>query len=290
MTDLKGKVEQTIGLLDGCRICPRKCGVDRLSGQMGYCGIGRDAVVASYSPHHGEERPLSGIFGSGTIFFSGCNMHCQYCQNYDISQDKSGQEYDADGIAQIMISLERMKCHNINLVSPTHVMPQIVGSIAIAKERGLEIPIVYNTGGYDSLETLKVLDGIVDIYMPDMKYSTSEAGLRLSDAPDYPSINQEAVKEMHRQVGDLVLDEAGIAMRGLIVRHLVLPNDMAGSKGIFDFIAKEISRDTYVNVMNQYHPSYNSTCYPEVDRKPRHEEYEKAFTWAVKAGLHRFSN
>lgn len=274
--------------LSSCDICPRECGVDRLRGEKGACGIGRNAVVASYGPHFGEERPLTGSRGSGTIFFSGCNMSCVYCQNHDISQKITGMELGADGLADIMIQLQAFGCHNINLVSPTHIVPQILEALERAVIKGLVIPIVYNTGGYESLRTLALLEGIIDIYMPDMKYSDPGIGSRLSSVPDYPLRNREAVKEMHRQVGDLSLDEGGIAEKGLLVRHLVLPEGLAGTMGVVEFIADEVSRDTYINIMGQYHPEHRALTVPGLERGPTSHEMEEAYNEALRAGLHRF--
>jgi len=261
--------------------------VDRIGGERGYCGIGRDPVVSSYGPHLGEEGPIRARFGSGTIFFSGCNMTCRYCQNHDISQGPVGQAFPPDDMARIMLSLQRKGCHNINLVSPTHVMPQVLEALEIAAPMGLEVPIVYNTGGYDSVGSLRLLEGIVDIYMPDMKYSDGKIASRLSGAPDYPEVNRMAVKEMHRQVGDLVIGPDGAAARGLLVRHLVLPNDLAGTKDIMSFISREISARTVVNVMDQYRPSYLSCGDPELGRAITSDEYERAVRYTLSAGLGR---
>jgi putative pyruvate formate lyase activating enzyme len=259
--------------LKACDLCPRDCGVNRVEGEIGLCGVGNKVWVNSYGLHFGEEDPLRGWQGSGTIFFSGCNLSCLYCQNAEISQEVSGSEISVEVLADVMLELENRGAHNINLVSPTHVTAQIAKSIYIAAQRGLKLPIVYNTGGYDSIHTLKMLDGIVDIYMPDMKYSEPEISERLSGVPDYPSVNQFAVKEMFRQVGDLVISSRGIAERGLLVRHLVLPGGLAGSTNILEFIAKEISRNTYLNIMDQYRPAY--------------DEYQAVVGKAVKLGFKR---
>ena len=272
--------------LHACDLCARYCRVDRAV-RLGACRTGLKARVASYGPHHGEEDPLRGWGGSGTIFFSWCNLRCQYCQNYDISQAPAGEEVDAETLAEIMLRLQAAGCHNINFVSPSHVVAQILEALVIAAERGLRLPLVYNTGGFDSLEALKLLDGVIDIYMPDMKYSDRLVARRLSKIGNYPQVNRRAVKEMHRQVGDLVLDEHGIARRGLLVRHLVLPEGLAGSEEIFRFLAEEISPNTYLNIMDQYRPAYRAAEYPPLDRPLRPEEYQKAVELARKAGLKR---
>lgn len=258
-----------------------------MMGQMGECKTGYLASISSYGPHFGEESPLSGCKGSGTIFFSGCNLHCVYCQNYDISQNNTGSQLDSQEIAQIMIKLQEFGCHNINLVSPTHVVPQIIESIMIASKMGLHLPIVYNSGGYDSLEMIKLLNNIIDIYMPDMKYADNKSGLRYSKVNNYWQINQAVVKEMHQQVGDLILDSNKIALRGLLIRHLILPNDIAGSKKIIEFIADQISIETYVNIMDQYRPLYKADHFPELRRQIRKDEYMEMIDFALKAGLTR---
>ncbi|MGA1821986.1 MAG: radical SAM protein [Thermoplasmatota archaeon] len=285
--ELRNKIDRAMEMLGSCTVCPRNCGVDRTIGETGFCRMGRKAVVASYGPHFGEERPLVGRSGSGTIFFSGCNLACQYCQNWDISQRISGRETDPQDLAGIMMKVQGFGCHNINLVSPSHVVPQFLEALDYACMKGLEIPIVYNTGGYDSLETLKILDGIVDIYMPDMKYSDPSLGSELSLVPEYPKVNRAAVKEMHRQVGDLVMDGDGVARRGLLVRHLVLPNGAAGTEEIVRFLADEISPNTYVNIMDQYRPEYKAMEHPIVDRRLSSSEFGKAVRSAREAGLHR---
>lgn len=290
MTDdeLKDRMGASIDLLRACRACPRHCGVDRIDGMAGYCRIGRDPVIASYGPHHGEEAPISGCMGSGTIFYSGCNLKCAFCQNHDISQDISGIPFGPQDHARIMLSLQDRGCHNINLVSPTHVMPQVLEAVYLAVRNGLRVPIVYNTGGYDSVEVLRLLEGIVDIYMPDMKYSSAEQASRLSDASDYPDVNRRAVQEMHRQVGDLMIDGMGLATSGLLVRHLVLPEDASGTHDTIRFLADRVSMDTYVNIMDQYRPSYMASQFGYVNRRITNEEYERALGWAMDAGLHRF--
>jgi len=286
--ELKRRAEEAVARLAKCDICPRECGANRLESSKGAgCRTGRKAVVSSFHPHFGEEDPLVGIHGSGTIFFTWCNLHCQFCQNYEISQLGEGREVEPSELAAMMLYLQDLGCHNINLVSPTHVVPQILEALLIAVEKGLRLPLVYNTGGYDSLKTLKLLDGIVDIYMPDMKYSDPEIAWRYSKVKDYPAVNRAAVKEMHRQVGDLVLDERGIAVRGLLVRHLVLPNRLAGTEEIVRFLAEEISRNTYLNIMDQYRPCYKAHQIPELSRRITFEEYEEALEMARKVGLNR---
>jgi len=273
--------------LKTCDLCPRDCGVNRIEGEVGVCGVGNQVWVNSYGPHFGEEDPLRGWQGSGTIFFSGCNLNCLYCQNAEISQKVSGSEISVEVLADIMLELEDKGAHNINLVSPTHVTAQIAKAIYLAAQRGLQLPIIYNTGGYDSIQTLKMLDGIIDIYMPDMKYSEPEISERLSGVFDYPSVNQLAVKEMFRQVGDLVLSPRGIAERGLLIRHLVLPDGLAGSKTILRFIAKEISQNTYLNIMDQYRPAYLAGRHSEINRRINSDEYQAVVSEALMLGLKR---
>lgn len=270
-----------------CDLCGRGCGVDRYA-KEGACHTGGRAVVASCGPHFGEEDPLRGHRGSGTIFFSWCNLNCQFCQNADISQAGRGREADAEDIAAMMLALEAEGCHNVNLVSPSHVVAPILAAVVIAAERGLRIPLVYNTGGYDSLAALELLDSVVDIYMPDMKYADAETGFRYSRVHDYPAVNQAAVREMHRQVGDLVLDHRGIALRGLLVRHLVLPEGLAGTAHIARFLAEEISPGTYINVMSQYRPCYRAHELPPLDRSTTVQEHHQALEEARHAGLYRF--
>jgi putative pyruvate formate lyase activating enzyme len=287
--ELAARVERALGHLASCDLCPRYCRVDRRESAEGaLCRTGAPAVVHCYGPHHGEEDPLRGRCGSGTIFFAWCNLRCVYCQNWDISQKGIGREVTAEELAGMMLELQTMGCHNINLVSPSHVVAQIIAAVGIAAERGLRLPLVYNTGGYDSREALSLLDGIVDIYMPDMKYAEAETARQFSRARDYVAFNRVAVKEMHRQVGDLVLDEAGIARRGLLVRHLVLPGGLAGNAEVTGFLAREVSRDTFVNLMDQYHPCYRADRYPPLDRSPTPGESAQALAEARRAGLHRF--
>jgi putative pyruvate formate lyase activating enzyme len=285
--ELKRRVERAYERMHACDLCPRECDVDRAE-ETGTCRSGMEAVVSSFAPHFGEEDPLRGDSGSGTIFFAWCNLNCQYCQNYDISQRGRGREVEPEDLASMMLTLQSQGCHNINLVSPSHVVAPILAALLIAAEAGLRRPIVYNTGGYDAVSTLKLLDGVVDIYMPDMKYADAKVGRRYSRVPNYPQVNQAAVREMHRQVGDLTLDENGIALRGVLVRHLVLPEGSAGTAEIAQFLAEEISRDTYINVMNQYRPCYRAHEMPPLDRSITAAEYEAAMEAARQAGLHRF--
>jgi putative pyruvate formate lyase activating enzyme len=257
----------------------------RLGAEGAGCRTGERAIVSSHGPHFGEEEPLVGRGGSGTIFFSWCNLRCQFCQNYEISQAGIGHEVEPEDLARMMLGLQKQGCHNINYVSPSHVVPQILAGLLIAAEAGLRLPLVYNTGGYDSLATLGLLDGAIDIYMPDMKYADAEVARRYSKIKDYPAVNQAAVKEMHRQVGDLTMDERGVAQRGLLIRHLVLPDDMAGTAEIVGFLRDQISPHTYINVMAQYRPCYRAHELPPLDRPIANDEYAEALRLAQDAGL-----
>jgi putative pyruvate formate lyase activating enzyme len=283
--ELGERVSIAFARMERCDLCARHCDVNRLAGELGVCKTGLQARVNSYGPHMGEEDPLRGWKGSGTIFFSRCNLRCQFCQNHDISQTDSGNEVSSQEFANIMLDLQTMGCHNINLVSPSHVVPQILAALRLAAQGGLRLPLVYNTGGYDSLETLQLLDGIVDIYMPDMKFANGGHSKKYSRALDYPQVNRAAVREMHRQVGDLQTDEDGLATRGLLVRHLVLPRNLAGTRQIVQFLADEISKSTYLNLMAQYHPAYNANRYPELNRRVTTSEYGTAVRMAKEAGL-----
>jgi putative pyruvate formate lyase activating enzyme len=285
--DLKERIEKLFEILKNCEICPRKCHVNRLKGEKGYCQIGYFPVVSAFHPHFGEESPLVGRYGSGTIFMTSCNLSCIYCQNYEISQLRMGKEVSFERLAEMMIKLQNLGCHNINFVTPTHQVSQIVKALEIAIDKGLKIPLVYNTNSYDSVEVLKLLDGIFDIYLPDAKYSDDEVAQKYSNAPNYFKIMKSAIKEMHRQVGDLVINEEGIAVRGLIVRHLVLPNNLAGSEKIFEFITKEISKNTFINIMDQYWPAYKAYQYPELSRRITKEEFQEVINLAQKFGLKR---
>jgi putative pyruvate formate lyase activating enzyme len=290
--ELGERVSRASELLRSCTVCPRQCRVNRISDQRGFCQTGIRPVVASFGPHFGEEPPLAGVRGSGTIFITGCNMACTFCQNSDISRGGRGREITSGQLAGMMLSLQESGCHNINIVSPSHIVPQLLDTIAIAAAGGLEIPLVYNTGGYDSVETLRLLDGVIDIYMPDAKYSSGDVAAALSQAPDYPAVMKAAITEMHRQVGVLIIEQ-GIAARGLIIRHLVLPDNLAGSNDILPWIAEEISRDTYVNLMDQYHPAgcvleeSVHGIFPSMGRRVLPAEYHAAITIAAGCGLHR---
>ena len=288
---LADRAEQAYQHLEDCDLCARYCHMNRKQTIKGaVCHTGEMAVVNSYGPHHGEENPLRGWNGSGTIFFSWCSLRCVFCQNWDISQKGAGVETTPEQLADMMLSLQRQGCHNINFVTPSHVVTQIIAAIAIAAERGLQLPLVYNTGGYDSLEALKLLDGIIDIYMPDMKYGDSKLARQYSKVRNYTEVNFTAVKEMHRQVGNLVLDDKGVALRGLLVRHLVLPKNIAGTEQVLQFLASEISSNTYINIMDQYHPCYRADDYPAVDRPITSKEYQDAIKASHNAGLHRLDN
>jgi putative pyruvate formate lyase activating enzyme len=270
--------------MNPCTLCPRQCKVNRSKEQVGFCGIGDISMVSSVGPHFGEEGVLVGRGGSGTIFFAGCNLGCVFCQNFDISHHRDGRKMTIEKLAQAMLGLQDYGCSNINFVTPTHVAAAIVAAIELARDAGLKLPTVYNTGGYDSVETLKLLEGFVDIYMPDMKYSDSKVAEELSAAPDYPQVNFAAIKEMHRQVGDLQV-KGGLATRGLLVRHLVLPENLAGSFEVIDFLAEQISDRTTINVMNQYRPCYKASSHSKINRRPTFEEIETIRQYAIKKGL-----
>ena len=287
--DLQARVSEAWRHLEDCDLCARYCHMNRLETIRGaVCRTGEHAIVHSHGPHHGEEDPLRGWNGSGTIFFSWCNLRCVYCQNWDISQEGLGHAVGSEELARIMLELQAQGCHNINLVTPSHVVAQIIAAVAIAAEQGLELPLVYNTGGYDSPEALRLLDGIIDIYMPDMKYGDSTKARDFSHVRNYVEVNRAAVREMHRQVGDLVMDEQGIAERGLLVRHLVLPENVSGTDEVLGFVAEKISPDTYINLMDQYRPCYRADENPPLDRRIARTEFEQAKAWAVDLGLHRF--
>jgi len=268
-----------------CTLCPRDCRARRRQGQTGFCGIGAAPVVSSVGPHFGEESVLVGAGGSGTIFLAGCNLGCVFCQNYDISHQRRGRRVSIQQLAQSMLQLQRMGCSNINFVTPTHTAAPIATAIELARAEGLGIPIVYNTGGYDSVETLRLLEGLIDVYMPDMKYADPAVAEELSAAADYPQVNFAAVQEMHRQVGDLQVAN-GLATRGLLVRHLVLPHDLAGSAEIIDFLADRISPHTTINVMGQYRPCYQAHAHRRINRRPTGAEIASARQYALERGLH----
>jgi putative pyruvate formate lyase activating enzyme len=274
-------------MLKSCTLCPRHCRVDRTAGKTGICQTGNQAWVAGVDAHFGEEAPLVGTKGSGTIFFTHCSLTCRFCQNWDISHQGLGQPVSEKTLAAMMLELQRAGCHNINLVTPTHVVPQILSAVATAADQGLRLPLVYNTSGYECAATLQLLDGVVDIYMPDFKFWDPQVARMACHAPDYPEIARNALVEMHRQVGDLGTDENGIALRGVIVRHLVLPLGMAGTSEVMAFIAKTLSLQTYVNVMDQYRPCGQAHEIPGLGRRITGQEYEAALRATREAGLHR---
>jgi putative pyruvate formate lyase activating enzyme len=286
--ELSSRLEIALDRLRCCELCPRHCRVDRPAGEMGVCRTGRFAQVASYQPHFGEEGPLVGTGGSGTIFFAQCNLFCVFCQNYEISHGGAGVEATDGQLAAMMVSLQKQGCHNINFVTPSHVVPQILAALPIAIDRGLTVPLVYNSSSYDLVETLQILEGIIDIYMPDFKFWQHDSGKRYARAADYPEIAIAAIREMHRQVGDLVLNAQGLAERGLLVRHLVMPAGAEETAAIMRFLAVDISTDTYINLMDQYRPCGQACDSPPLDRMITMEEYRQAMDAARKAGLWRF--
>lgn len=284
---LKQKVKTSGNLLSDCTLCPKKCRVNRLEGKTGICKTGKNAVVASFDAHFGEEAPLVGTHGSGTIFFSYCNLLCNFCQNYEISHLGEGREVSSEILGKMMFSLQQSGCHNVNLVTPSHVVPQILSALEIAIEMGLSIPLVYNSSAYDALETLKILDGIIDIYMPDVKFFDPSVAKKTCNSYDYPLISMASIKEMHRQVGNLVVDDSNIALKGLLVRHLVLPKNFAGTKEIMTFISEEISKETYVNIMPQYRPCGMAHTIKELSSHITKEEFADALETAKLAGIER---
>lgn len=286
---IEERARQAWEMAGECRLCPRTCGTNRLEHSDGVCRTGRDAIVSSAFAHHGEEDCLRGRYGSGTIFFSMCNLNCVFCQNYELSHLGEGRETDAPQLAKIMRLLQESGCHNINLVTPTHVVPQILDALAIAVAEGLRVPVVYNCSGYDSVETLRLLDGVVDIYMPDFKFWDPEVAERLTGARDYPETARNATIEMHRQTGDLTLDGKGIAKRGVLVRHLVLPNNWAGTKDVMRFLTEKVSSQTYVNLMAQYRPCGRAAEIEEIDRPVTLQEMRQARQDAWEAGITRFA-
>lgn len=285
--ELKSRAAVLKELMRECVLCPHECGAQRLDGRYGVCRSTSDVMISSAGPHYGEEAPLIGTRGSGTVFFTSCNLKCTFCQNYDVSQMRLGRLVSERELAEIMLRLQRSGCHNINLVTPTHMTPQIVGALALASEDGLSIPIVYNCGGYESTQTLRLLEDVVDIYMPDIKYSNSEIARKFSGGPEYWDLARLAVKEMHRQVGDLVMDDRGIAKRGLLIRHLVLPNGLAGSHAVLDFVVQKISIDSYINIMDQYRPAYRALRYDQLSRMITTREHAEVLEYASGIGLHR---
>ncbi len=279
-------IDKTFKLLEACTICPRKCKIDRIQGEKGFCKTALLPKVFSYTQHRGEEPPVSGKNGSGTIFFSNCNMRCIYCQNFKFSQSGLGKEIQIEELADYMLKLQGMECHNINFVTPTHIMPQILKALYIAIPKGLKTPLCYNTSGYELPEMIKLLDGIIDIYLPDMRYSDNKSAKKYSSAPNYPLYNQQSIKEMHRQVGIAQMGENGIIKRGMIIRHLVLPNKISGTEKIMKFIAEEISQQTYISLMSQYFPCYKVKETGPIGRRITLEEYEEAQDMMHKHGLH----
>jgi putative pyruvate formate lyase activating enzyme len=285
--ELRVRAQKARASLESCSLCPHQCRVNRLSGESGKCRVTDRVVVSSYGPHFGEESPLVGRNGSGTIFFTYCHLRCIFCQNYSISQLGEGSPLNSEQLATMMLGLQTRGCHNINLVSPSHVVPYILDALEVAVGRGLNLPLVYNSSGYDSVETLQMLDGIVDIYMPDMKYADEKTAEKLSGVKDYPAVNRAAIREMHRQVGDLQIGKDGVARHGLLIRHLVLPDGLAGTEETVRFIAREISADTYVNIMAQYHPEYRAHEVPAISRRLFAGEFRAAINLAHRYGLRR---
>ncbi len=287
----KGELNQRIQLLKEflkeCRLCPRECRVNRLNGEVGYCKAPSEIMVSSAFPHFGEEPPLVGYHGSGTIFLTHCNLRCVFCQNYDISHLGRGEQITSSEIAKAMVKLQEMGCHNINFVTPTHYAPQIVASLPEAIEMGLSLPIVYNCSGYESIEVIRLLDGVIDIYMPDAKYMEEKFSKQFSNAPDYPEVIKKVLKEMYRQVGDLKTNSKRIAERGLLIRHLVMPGGVASSEAVLKFIAEEISPHSYVNIMDQYRPEYRAYEYSEISRRITHKEYLETIQMAKRFHLYR---
>ncbi len=285
--EIQKRIDLLMEILKQCRLCPRKCMVNRLHGEIGYCKAPSHLMVSSAFPHFGEEPPLVGFHGSGTIFLTHCSLRCVFCQNYDISHEGRGEPITPSDLARVMKRLQEIGCHNINFVTPTHYVPQIIASLPEAIEMGLRLPIVYNCSGYESLEVIQLLDGIVDIYMPDAKYMDEKQSQRYSNAPDYPEVLKKILKEMHRQVGDLKMNTSGIAERGLLIRHLVMPNGVGSSEEILKFIAEEISTHTYVNIMAQYRPEYKALDYPEISRRITQKEYMEVIQIAKRFNLYR---
>jgi putative pyruvate formate lyase activating enzyme len=282
---LNNKIDRLNDILKSCTLCPHKCRADRTSGEKGSCGAGKDMVISAAMPHHGEEPPISGTGGSGTIFFSYCNMKCCYCQNYQISQEHEGYAIGPRALAEKMVMLKEHGVHNINLVSPTVWLPGIIRALDIAGDSGLDLPIVYNTGGFEDPEVLRMLDGIIDIYMPDMRYSSDAMAKKYSSVDDYVRYNRESVSEMFRQVGPLKLDKDGIARKGLLIRLLVMPGDISGTKATLDFISKKLSPDVYLSIMAQYHPSFRAHDFPELSRRVTADEYKDVLEYAAGLGF-----
>jgi putative pyruvate formate lyase activating enzyme len=280
------RVEEAYAIFEKCQLCPRQCGVNRHKGEKGFCRAPLGAVVFSHHPHFGEEMPIVGDNGSGTIFFSNCNLRCVFCQNWPIAHEGRGKEVSDEGLADMMLDLQRVGCHNINLVTPTHVMPNILNATRIALRKGLRLPLFYNTSGYERLEMLKILDGIVDMYKPDMKYMDPEKAAKYSaGASDYPEVAKRAILEMHRQVGVLKLDRRGIGLRGVVIRHLVMPNRVADTEKFIRWLAEALPKNTYVNIMAQYRVEYRAFEYPEIARAITVQEFMEAMDWARFYGL-----
>ncbi len=282
--EFENRVELLFEILENCELCPRKCGVNRLKDELGYCKMGKELVVSSFGPHFGEESKLVGIYGSGTIFLSGCNLLCVYCQNYEVSNNRVGKISSEQKVADFMLALQKMGCHNINLVTPTHFVPQLVKAIGIGVKKGLKIPIVYNCSGYENVEVIRLLDGIIDIYLPDIKYGTKEPAKEYSNAPDYFKRAKESVNEMYDQVGNLKVNNQGIAYKGLIIRHLVLPNDQSRSEEVLAYISK-LSENMFVNIMDQYRPLGRANEIRKIDRCITSKEYDNVIRMAKKLGL-----
>jgi putative pyruvate formate lyase activating enzyme len=285
--ELARRIEKTLATMESCHLCPRKCRVNRLKGERGFCQTGRKARVASYNAHFGEEAPLVGAYGSGTIFISSCNLLCSFCQNYEISHSREGSDVTSEQIASMMLALSERGCHNINFVTPSHVVPQLLEALPLAIDKGVKVPLVYNSGGYDSVGTLRLLEEVFDVYMPDFKFWDNRWAERYCGASDYREVALDAIREMHRQVGELLTDHRGIAVTGLLVRHLVMPKGIAGSEKFFEFLAKEISPNTYVNVMDQYRPCGSAHKDEFINRRLEVGEYRETIDAARKAGLRR---
>ncbi len=285
--DLGERIRLLNDLLKECRLCPRECRVNRLTGETGFCKAGAGLEVSSAFPHFGEEPPLVGDQGSGTIFLTHCNLRCIFCQNYDITHLGRGDPISLSEMAGMMLRLQEMGCHNINFVTPTHYVPRIVASLPEAIEKGLRLPLVYNCSGYESVEVIRLLEDIVDIYMPDVKFMNEEYSRKFCHAPDYPEVVRKVLKEMHRQVGDLVINSDGIAEKGLLIRHLVMPGEVASTEKVLGFIAQELSVHSYINIMEQYRPEYQADEYPEISRRITHKEYSGAIRMAKRLGLYR---
>lgn len=285
--ELHKRVSALHELLKDCRLCPRQCRVNRLQGERGFCRAGSELMISSAFPHFGEEAPLVGTGGSGTIFLTHCNLRCIFCQNHDISHLGQGEAVTSQQMAAYMVALQQRGCHNINFVTPTHYVPQIISALPYAIDRGLRIPLVYNCGSYESLEVIELLDGIIDIYMPDVKWADSRVAAKYAQAPDYPAVVKEVLKAMHRQVGDLHISKEGLAERGLLIRHLVMPEGLAGTRELMHYMAAELSPHSYVNIMSQYRPEYRAGEFPELNRRITHAEYREAINAAREEGLYR---